>query len=71
MAMTFEGFSDEKNQDAGFRAATRDAVRQYNDDRAKRGAPAHDQPVRLRIADMYVQVENPIHGWIVVLEGDA
>jgi hypothetical protein len=70
MGMTFEGFSDEKDSDAGFRAATRDAVNKYNTHRAKEGAAAHDEPVRLRVADMYVNVQNPIHGWIVVLEGD-
>jgi hypothetical protein len=71
MGMTFEGFSDAKGADAGFREATRDAVKKYNAQRASAGARAHDEPVRLRVADMYVSVQNPIHGWIVVLEGDA
>ena len=71
MGMTFEGFSNAESPDAGFREATRDAVKQYNAHRATAKAPAHDAPVRLRVADMYVSVQNPIHGWIVVLEGDA
>ncbi len=39
MAKTFEGFSrSTKDADAGFRAATKDAVEKYNAQRAKEGA---------------------------------
>ncbi len=48
-----------------FRAATKAAVDEY---KAKEGAPAPGAPVRLRVAEMYVDVQNPIHGYIVELE---
>lgn len=64
----FEGSSETKNNpDAGFRAATQDAVEKF---KAQRGAPKSDAPVRLRVADMYVRVRNPVHDYIVVLETD-
>jgi hypothetical protein len=54
--------------DAGFRAATKDAVEKY---KAKHGTPKPGQPVRLRVAEMYVSVQNPIHDYIVVLRTDG
>jgi hypothetical protein len=61
----YEGYSDAtKDQDAGFRAAARDAVEKY---KAENGKPEPGQPVRLKVTDMYVDVQNPIHGFIVVL----
>jgi hypothetical protein len=59
----YEGFSNAKDADAGFRAATNDAFRKY---KADKDAPT--PPRRLRVTEMYVEVENPIHGYIVVLE---
>jgi hypothetical protein len=66
--MRIEGFSNAKHADAGFRAATQDAVDQYNEQRRQEGAEPHSEPVRLRVTEMYVNVQNPIHGYIVVLE---
>ena len=51
--------------DAGFRAATKDAVEKYKE---THGTPEPGSPVRLRVAEMYVRVQNPIHDYIVVLE---
>jgi hypothetical protein len=64
---TYQGVSDATSgdPDAGFRAAARAAVEEY---KAKEGAPAPGSPVRLRVAEMYVDVQNPIHGYIVELE---
>jgi hypothetical protein len=68
MGKKYEGFSNAmEDPDAGFRAATKDAVEKY---KAKEGAPAPGEPVRLRVAGMYVNVQNPIHGYIVELEPD-
>lgn len=53
------------NPDAGFRAAANAAVDDY---KAKKGTPTPGSPVRLRVAEMYVEVTNPIHGYIVELE---
>jgi hypothetical protein len=64
----FEGSSETKNNpEAGFRAATQDAVEKF---KAQRGGSEHDEPVRLRVAEMYVRVRNPVHDYIVVLETD-
>jgi hypothetical protein len=61
----FEGYSDAtKDSDAGFRRAAQDAVEKY---KAQKGAPKQGEPVRLKVTDMYVDVQNPIHGFIVVL----
>lgn len=66
MAKHFEGVSvADDDSDAGFRAATRAAVERY---KAEQGAPKPGKPVKLRVADMYVRVQNPIHEYIVVLE---
>ena len=47
----------------GFRMATEDAVRAYED--AHGGPPP--EPVKLRVVDMYVTVHNPIRDYRVVL----
>jgi hypothetical protein len=61
----WEGYSNAtEDNDAGFRAAARDAVEKY---KADKGAPQPGAPVRLKVTDMYVDVQNPIHGFIVVL----
>jgi hypothetical protein len=65
MAERYRGVSRAENQDAGFRQATQDAVEQY---KAKAGPPKPGEPVRLRVAEMYVEVHNPIHEFIVDLE---
>jgi hypothetical protein len=68
MANRIEGVSNlADDPDAGFRAAAKDAVEKY---KAKHGAPAPGKPVRLKVTEMYVNVQNPIHGYIVVLEGN-
>jgi hypothetical protein len=63
----YKGVSDAATGDsaAGFRAAAQAAVEDY---KQKEGAPAPGSPVRLRVAEMYVEVQNPIHGYIVELE---
>jgi hypothetical protein len=65
MATRYEGVSQANDDDAGFRSATHRAVEDY---KAKAGAPKPGEPVRLRVADMYVLVHNPIHEYIVELE---
>jgi hypothetical protein len=66
MRKQFEGVSNAmEDPDAGFRAATKAAVEKY---KAERGAPDPGSPVRLKVLEMYVDVQNPIHGYIVVLE---
>jgi hypothetical protein len=67
MGKRFQGVSNAAEQDAGFRAATKNAVDKYKEEH---GAPEPGSPVRLRVADMYVEVRNPIHGYIVDLETD-
>jgi hypothetical protein len=63
MAKRYTGRSDAmKDPDAGFRRAAQDAVDKYKDDQGE------GKPVRLRVAGMYVEVQNPIHGYIVELE---
>ncbi len=66
MATRYEGVSHTKEDgDAGFRAATHKAVESY---KAREGTPKPGEPVRLRVAEMYVNVQNPIHEYIVELE---
>jgi hypothetical protein len=65
----FEGSSETRdNPDAGFRAAAQDAVEKF---KAQRGVSEHGTPVRLRVAEMYVTVRNPVHDYIVVLETEG
>ena len=67
----YEGFSDAQDPEAGFRQATQAAVEKFNADRAAgQGAGAAGGPVRLKVKGMYVEVRNPLHGYIVVLEGN-
>ncbi|HEY7149276.1 MAG TPA: hypothetical protein VH420_07505 [Gaiellaceae bacterium] len=57
---TFEGRSE-----AGFSFATRDAVEAYE---KKHGPPsAKGETLRLRVVDLYVEFENPVRDYIVVL----
>jgi hypothetical protein len=63
-----EGVSSAESPEAGFRAATQDAVDKF---KAEHGAPEAGKPVRLRVAEMYVTVQNPIHDYIVVLDTDG
>jgi hypothetical protein len=66
MAKRYQGVSSaDVDPDAGFRAAAKAAVEDY---KTKEGAPAPGEPVRLRVTGMYVDVKNPIHGYIVELE---
>jgi hypothetical protein len=66
MAKRYQGVSNaDGDPDAGFRAAAKAAVEDY---KAKEGVPTPGSPVRLRVAEMYVDVQNPIHGYIVELE---
>lgn len=67
MPERYRGVSRAEDQDAGFRHATHAAVEEY---KAQAGAPEPGQPVRLRVAEMYVEVHNPIHEFIVDLERD-
>jgi hypothetical protein len=67
MPERYRGVSRAEDQDAGFRQATHAAVEEY---KAQAGAPEPGQPVRLRVAEMYVEVHNPIHEFIVDLERD-
>lgn len=67
MGNRFRGVSEAEEPDAGFRAATKKAVDKYKEEH---GAPDPGSPVRLRVADMYVDVRNPIHGYIVDLEAN-
>lgn len=61
----FEGVSRiADDPEAGFRAATKAAVETY---KAEVGAPEPGKPVRLKVEEMYVEVQNPIHDYIVVL----
>jgi hypothetical protein len=61
----YKGVSRATDKDAGFRAAAYKAVDDYKD---KNGTPKVGKPVELRVAEMYVMVQNPIHEFIVVLE---
>jgi len=65
MADRYRGVSRAADDDAGFRKATHEAVEDY---KAKVGKPKPGEPIRLRVADMYVEVQNPIHEFIVDLE---
>jgi hypothetical protein len=68
MPKRYQGVSNaDADPEAGFRAAAKAAVDDYH---AKHGPPAPGAPVRLRVAAMYVDVQNPIHGYIVELEPD-
>ncbi|HET6642572.1 MAG TPA: hypothetical protein VFG93_04805, partial [Gaiellaceae bacterium] len=62
MPKRFEGVSSAmEDPDAGFRAATKAAVEKF---KAEGGGSALGSPVRLRVSEMYVDVQNPIHGYI-------
>jgi len=54
---TYLGISED-----GFRSATEKAVEDYED---RNGIP--DEPVTLKVVEMYVTVHNPIHDYRVVL----
>jgi hypothetical protein len=54
---TYLGISED-----GFLAATQAAVEEYED---RNGIP--DEPVTLKVVDMYVTVHNPIHDYRVLL----
>lgn len=54
---TYMGISED-----GFRAATEAAVEEYE---GRHGIP--DEPVTLKVVEMYVTVHNPIHDYRVVL----
>jgi hypothetical protein len=60
MAKTWEGRANAQDPDGGFRKAAADAVEKY---KADNGA----LPTQLKVAEMYVEVRNPIHQYIVVL----
>jgi hypothetical protein len=65
MGKKYEGRSDAAaDPDAGFRAAAKNAVDNYR----KENPPQPGAPERLSVREMYVEVQNPIHGYIVVLE---
>lgn len=64
----FQGTSRAADDQAGFRAATQAAVDKYKEEH---GVPEPGSPVRLRVAEMYVSVHNPIHEYIVVLDTDG
>jgi hypothetical protein len=61
----YRGVSRADDDDAGFRKATHEAVEAY---KQQVGKPQPGKPVRLRVAEMYVEVHNPIHEFIVDLE---
>lgn len=63
----YEGISSADNPDAGFRAATQDAVEKF---KAAEGAPEPGKPVRLKVVEMYVSVQNPIHDYRIILSRD-
>jgi hypothetical protein len=57
---TFEGRSE-----AGFSFATKDAVEKYE---KKHGKPSDNgESVKLRVVDLYVEFENPVRDYIVIL----
>lgn len=68
MPERYRGVSHADDDDAGFRKATHNAVEEY---KTKAGAPEPGEPVRLRVAEMYVEVHNPIHEFIVDLERES
>jgi hypothetical protein len=47
-----------------FKEAAKDAVANYE---ADRGVPPPGEPVTLKVVEMYVTVENPLHDYKVVL----
>jgi hypothetical protein len=65
MAAEWEGNVLASDDGAGFRRATEVAVDKYREDPE---TPA--EPVRLKVLNMYVEVQNPIHQYIVVLGSD-
>jgi hypothetical protein len=66
----YRGSSNTRDFSAGFRRATEAAVEEYKKSSEYQtwlaGSP--DGPKRLKVAEMYVEVRNPIHDYIVVLE---
>ena len=48
----------------GFAAAAKDAVEKYEEEH---GPPPPDELVTLRVVEMYVTVENPLHDYRVLL----
>lgn len=54
---TYEGHSE-----LGFSLATKDAIEDYE---RKKGKP--DKRTRLRVVDMFVDFENPVRDYIVIL----
>ena len=48
----------------GFKAATKDAVKKYEEEH---GPPPRGEPVTLRVIEMSVTVENPVRDYRVVL----
>jgi hypothetical protein len=66
MPTRYEGISDAKDPEAGFRAAAKDAVEKFKADAGEK----REAPVRLRVVDMYVSVQNPIHDYRVVLQAE-
>jgi hypothetical protein len=60
MAKTWEGRANASDPDGGFRKAAVAAVENY---KADNGA----LPTQLKVTEMYVEVRNPIHQYIVVL----
>lgn len=55
----WEGVSEES-----FKEAAKEAVEHYERDR---GVPPPGEPVTLKVIEMYVTVENPLHDYRVVL----
>jgi hypothetical protein len=66
MAHEWKGVVKASDDGAGFRRATELAVDEYKAD-----PETADEPVRLKVVNMYVQVQNPIHEYIVVLGPDV
>ena len=56
---TYLGISED-----GFKAAAQAAVEEYE---RVNGAPPEGEPVTLRVAEIYVTVENPIRDYRVLL----
>ena len=65
MSNQSEGETFEGRSDLGFSLATKNAVEEYE---KKHGRPADNgETVTLRVVDMYVEFENPVRDYIVVL----
>jgi hypothetical protein len=58
----YEGDTYEGASSHGFRSATEAAVAVYEE---RNGVP--EEPVRLRVVDMYVTVQNPVRDYRVLL----